>query len=119
MKTRSGFVSNSSTSSFIAVTSKKGLDEIISLFEHPEDGEEKDINDEVVQGVVDLENGLDIFGSDDPQFYGLEFSGLIAAGETISLAGMKAEFAKIVWREYRIRLEDKDMQFEFGEVGSG
>lgn len=112
MKIRSGFVSNSSTTSFIAVLTKYKLDEFVEKIGGKND------DDDYSYGAKFLSNDLVIFANDyQPMSYGLNIEHSLKNDEIVS--DLKIKFREIVKQKTGIDIPIEEIQFDFGEVGSG
>jgi len=115
MKTRQGFVSNSSTTSFVAVCTEYKLDEFLEKIHYDEDDDEG-----MSCGCYFLPNDhLVVYGdgNNDPSFYGMDIEEHLKNDETVS--AIKLKFKEIVLEKYGIDIPLEKIDFDFGEVGSG
>jgi len=114
MKIRIGFVSNSSSSSFIAVVSDFSLEKILKQID-------RDFNDEGIgHGQESLGNGLTLYDNDGeylPGSIGMDIDQHLRSGYTVPQA--KKIFQKLVLKEYGINIPLKLINFAYGRVGSG
>ena len=111
MKTRQGFVSNSSTTSFVAVCTEYKLDEFLEKIEYNEEN--------MHDGCCFLENDdLVVYAWEyEPSFYGMDIEEHLKNDETIS--ALVAKFKETVLAKYGIDIPLEKIDFDFGEVGSG
>lgn len=110
MKKRLGFVSNSSSSSFIAVCTKYDIEDVLLKMGFKSD---------------DIEMGMAFYGNivvlaydwDNPFAYGIDIAQDLERGERVP--DLKEKFRKIVKERFGIDIPIKDVEFKYGEVGSG
>jgi hypothetical protein len=117
MKLRTSLVSNSSSSSFIAITSDWPLTEV---FEAHGFGENPDWDDlEKLSGgwggVYELRGGLSLFYNGYDSKVGLEIEKLL---ETMTIPQCRQEFKQRLKRHYNITVPDKMVRFSYGEWSS-
>jgi len=115
MKTRLGFVSNSSSSSFLimGVTNQNFIKDIASKLGLFYDGEYIDYNDSY--GVVEGEF-LNLYGSCEPSYIGIDISDKI---KVTSFNDLKKEFQDNVKNNYNVEIPLEYIDMHFGEVGDG
>jgi hypothetical protein len=122
MKIRTGFVSNSSSSSFLIIgTNKSHI--IKNLLEKDKDLDCHDCS----YGVTESERGINYyggyFGSDVkeeniqlPDYAGIEAKEMLEK-ETVS--ELRKYFVGLVKRKYGIEIEDEDVDLFYGETSTG
>ena len=110
MKTRQGFVSNSSSTSFICVCTEFMLDEFLEKV-----GYEKG---DMSEGAAFLDDDLVIYANKyEPSFYGLNIEEYLKNDEVVS--SLKIKFKELVLKKTGIDIHLDKIEFDYGEAGSG
>jgi hypothetical protein len=114
MKIRYGFVSNSSSSSFliVGVTENNIIDKIIKA----KDLTREEIEENLSFGCYDGED-IEFLGSEEICYAGVELN-----EEEMNLKPLimiKQEFAEMMKKKYRIVIPIEKIGLHYGEVGSG
>jgi len=110
MKRRNGFVSNSSSTSFIAVCTKYNIQELLEKIEF----KKRDVS----EGMVYLENDIVILANDyQPSFYGMLIERQIR--EDRMLKNLKKEFKDIMKEKFGMDVPIDTIDLLYGEVSSG
>jgi len=116
MKYRNGFVSNSSSSSFviIGVSDDTIMQQIAFKDGKFEDGEYRDVDCDY---GIDHSCALNYYGScGEPYYIGMDISKKL---EEKILPELKKEFKQKVEEEYKIDIPLNKIEFYYGEVGDG
>jgi len=116
MKYRNGFVSNSSSSSFVivGVSDDNIMKQIAEKDGKFQDGEYQEINCDY--GVDDT-NAIDYYGSyGEPYYMGIDISEKL---EKKILPEIRKEFQQKVKEEYGIEIPLDKIKLHYGEVGDG
>lgn len=111
MKIRTSFVSNSSSSSFLAVVTDYMLDDLLDKM-----GWDKD-EDYLSYGTYENpDSSITLYGyCHEPEFYGLNIRELLE--DNRSLTEIKTIFHNIVQQTYNISIPPSRIKLDFGEVG--
>lgn len=123
MKTRSGFVSNSSSSSFCVVaistdyTDPQDFELLKAVGFFPADAQPDDDDLELwpSYGAQGVNDDLVVIGSEEPGLLGIEAEGYLNGGYTVSQIG---DMLLEILRKYGYRGNEKP-SLEFGEAGNG
>lgn len=113
MKTRIGFVSNSSSSSFliVGIDDSKTINKIIKAAGL----KRKEIREDMSFGVCDI-NGLQFLGGEDIYYAGTELTEEIMNDKT--LMELKREFADSLKEKYNISVPIEKIGLHYGEVST-
>lgn len=115
MKTRIGFVSNSSSSSFLIVGfnayAQKGL--FAQILEADGRSESDEFN--LCYGREDSPSGLVYFGCDcEPSYVGIDIKELM---ETMTLPKIKEHFCKFIKEKFGVEVPLAAVGLHYGEIG--
>lgn len=114
MKVRQGFVSNSSSSSFICVgTQKQDAIEKLLAKEGLKKNEEG-YYDGAGYGTVEGDF-LVFIGSDDPTFAGIPETLVLEMLEEFSLPGVRSFVSALFSQAYNLEIPEDEIRLEFGE----
>ena len=122
MKIRSGFVSNSSSSSFLAIGTTD-LDDILEKLgiNSEDDGNHWTDNEcfsDVGYGINELKSRpYNIYGGYEPYAFGYEIEEMLVSGRTFP--DIKREFIEDVKRRFDIDLNEKHVNILYGEIRDG
>lgn len=113
MKIRSGFVSNSSSSSFliVGVDDNKLIGKIIKAMKL----KRKEIKEDMCFGTCDVD-GIQFLGSDDIDYVGTELTEEIMNDKT--LMTLKREFAYDLKQKYDLLIPIEKVGLHYGEVST-
>ena len=116
MKIRKGFVSNSSSSSFLIVgtTSETIIKEVATKM-GKYDVTEDEFNIDLDYGCS-TEEFFNFYGSYEPNYIGIDVSKKI---KTTSFEDLRKEFKDILMNNYNIDISLSDIDLHFGESGEG
>lgn len=114
MKIRYGFVSNSSSSSFLIVGTTD--DEIINKIINAQKLTKEEIEENMSFGMYE-NDGLEFLGTE-----GIDYVGVELTEDELNLAplvSVKQEFAKKLKQKYNMIIPVEKIRMYYGEVGSG
>ncbi len=111
MKIRTGFVSNSSSSSFciIGVDDQEWIDKLASA-------EGKDFEEEYFGYGCSEGEVVTFYGEESPRLAGIEAHPLL---ETMTIPEAKKHFQKLIKEAFKLEIPFHAIVFTFGEAGNG
>jgi len=113
MKIRNGFVSNSSSSSFliVGIDDNKLINEVIKAMKL----KRKEIKEDMCFGTCDVD-GIQFLGSDDINYVGTELTEEIMNDKT--LMELKKEFINDLKQRYDLQIPIEKIGLHYGEVST-
>jgi hypothetical protein len=116
MKSRTGFVSNSSSSSFLIVGINRWANKELFKQIMEADGRDDD-SFELCYGTETSKSGLGYYGYDnEPSYLGMDIASLL---ETKTLPELRLHFCGFIQHKFGIDIDPKQVELHYGQVGSG
>lgn len=112
MKIRQGFVSNSSSSSFLALACRD--DKVIKTVLEKENIDSDDLYEQNIWGIYGLDDGIELFECDNEiSFVGFCVEKLLTNGEP--LPKIKEKFIKALASKYGLVVSADNISLSYGE----